>query len=92
MDLNELARAEIEGGAFRLTREDLEALLDRVDVLREDPTGIAGRIRTLRFDGTVLVQERNPEGEYFLRTLGSEERAARFVESRLRAYERMWDG
>ncbi len=81
-----------EDRVISFAREDLDALLELTEVLRQGTTGIAGRIRTLRFGDRILVQERNPEGEHFLRVLPSEEVAARFVDARLAAYERMWDG
>lgn len=92
MDLSEFTRMNDEDRVTSLTRQDFDALLAQTEVLREDATGIAGRIRTLRFEGAIMVQERNPEGEHFLRILPSEEAAARFVDARLAAYERMWDG
>ena len=75
-----------------ITREELASLLDQTETEREDDTGIAGLIRTLRLDDYVLVQERTPEGDHFVRKLPSEKAAKRFVEARLASYERMWDG
>lgn len=75
-----------------ISKNDLAPLLEQVEILREDKTSIAGLIRTLRSGGLVLAQERTPEGEHFVRKLDSEEAARRFVEARLAAYERMWDG
>jgi hypothetical protein len=80
------------GGIARLDRAALDRLIETGELLREDRSALAGSIRTLRHDGRILVQERNPEGELFLRAFSSEAAAARFVQSRLDAYERMWDG
>jgi len=75
-----------------LSRDDLTEFLGLTEVVREDPTGIAGRIRTVRLGDRVLAQERTPKGRIYLRRLASEDAARRFVQSRLDAYERMWDG
>ncbi len=72
--------------------EELGSLIEQTDTLREIDTGIAGRIRILRSDDRILVQERTPKGRYFVRELPSIQAAAAFAEARLAAYERMWDG
>ena len=78
--------------AVELSEADLAPLLEEAELVRRDQTGIAGSIRTLRLGKRVLVQERNQEGRHFVRGLPSEDAARRFVEARLAAYERMWDG
>lgn len=75
-----------------ITPDELERLLGAAQLVRDDPTGVAGPIRTLRYGGRVLVQERNPEGELFVRSFACQDVARRFVDARLAAYERMWDG
>jgi hypothetical protein len=72
--------------------EQLQGLLDRADELREDPTGPAGPIRTLRIGQHFLVQESTPNGEQVMRRFTTPEVAERFVSARLAAYNRMWDG
>jgi hypothetical protein len=84
---------ELDGGeVVAVSRDDLAALLDLAEITQDDSTGIAGRIRTLRLGDRVLVQERTPKGQLYIRKLESVEAAHRFVQSRLDAYERMWDG
>lgn len=83
---------EIGREAVAFPREDLGLLLEQAETLREVSTGIAGRIRILRADDRVLLQERTPEGDFYVRELPSEEAATGFVDARLAAYERMWDG
>ncbi len=80
------------GDAVAISKEDLAPLLDPAETVREDSTSIAGRIRTLRDGDLVLVQERNPNGDHFVRRVPSVEVAERFVSARLASYERMWDG
>ena len=91
MELDAIIR-RLDDEVVEVSRDDLAALLDLSVVASESSTGIAGRIRTLRLRDRVLVQERTPKGQHYVRRLASEELARRFVQSRLDAYERMWDG
>ena len=75
-----------------LESEMLVALLEEADVIRDDDTCLAGRIRVLLLDGVILVQERTPKGQILVRRLADEGTAHRFVDDRLAVYERMWDG
>ena len=92
MELDAMIRRLDDDEVVELSRDDLTEFLGLTEVVREDPTGVAGRIRTLRLDDRVLVQERTPKGRIYIRELASEGAAGRFVRSRLDAYERMWDG
>lgn len=92
MNLNEIIRRLTEGPTLPLTTEERDVVLKAAEIVREDRTSIAGAIRTLKLGNLVLIQERTPKGENFVRKLASEESAQRFVQSRLDAYERMWDG
>ena len=87
MKIHEIGREVVS-----FPREELSSLLEQTETLREVSTGIAGHIRILRSDDRILIQERTPDGDHFVRELPSLEAAAAFVEARLAAYERMWDG
>ena len=91
MELDAIIR-RLDDEVVEVSRDDLAALLDLSVVASESSTGLAGRIRTLRLGDRVLVQERTPKGQHYVRRLASEDAARRFVQSRLDAYERMWDG
>lgn len=86
--LDELARSS----PARLAGEQLNALLDAADLVREENTGVAGPLRVLMLDDVVLVQEQTPQRELLLRTRSTLEEAMEFVDRRLQIYERMWDG
>mgnify|MGYP001818406341 FL=1 len=91
MELDAIIR-RLDDEVVEVSHDDLAALLDLSVVASESSTGLAGRIRTLRLGDRVLVQERTPKGQHYVRRLASEDAARRFVQSRLDAYERMWDG
>jgi hypothetical protein len=92
VEIDELVGEIARGEPMALDRSDVERLLAAAETVAEARTGVAGPIRTLRLRGRVMVLESNPSGEHFVRALGSEAVAGRFVESRLAVYERMWDG
>jgi hypothetical protein len=72
--------------------EELSEFLEAAEVIRADDTCVAGWIRILRVNDHFAVQEQTPDGEVLVRRLDSREAAERFVEHRLKDYERMWDG
>ena len=92
MEGTEVVRQLEELAVLALDREDLEKLLHQCDTIRADDTCIAGLIRILSIEGNIVVQEQTQDGEVLIRRLDSREAAERFVEHRLAAYERMWDG
>jgi hypothetical protein len=92
MSIDEIVELLDNGRVVEITSRDLSSILEHGETRREDRTGIAGTIRTLSLGDRVLVQERTPEGDYFVRRLPSEQAARLFVDARLAAYERMWDG
>ncbi len=92
MERSEVIRQIEKLAIVVLDQEDLGKLLDDSDTIRAENTCVAGLIRILSLEGRLLVQEQTPEGEVLIRRLGSREAAEQFVEHRLAAYERMWDG
>jgi hypothetical protein len=81
-----------EQAIIALDREKLPELLEVAEVIRADDTCVAGWIRILLINDRFAVQEQTPSGVVLLRRLISRDAAERFVEARLRDYERMWDG
>jgi hypothetical protein len=75
-----------------LSREEWETLADGFEVLEDRDTGLAGRLLLTRGPaGFVVVEEPDPTRRA-LRRFVEEEKARRFIQDRLEAYERMWDG
>jgi len=92
LDTGELMREISQKVVAIIDRGDLAALLERAEVVREEDTILAGRIRILSLDEQVLVQEETPDRDVLVRELVSIDEANRLVDSRLADYERMWDG
>lgn len=90
--LEGLLKSLKERSPVPLAREELASLLETARLVREENTGVAGKIRVLVADGTVLVQEETPKHDILLRSRPRLEEAMEFVDRRLALYERMWDG
>jgi len=75
-----------------LSAQDLEDLLSQGEVLQEVGTQLRDMIRIVDWQGTLLVQEKTNKEEYIIRKMASREQAGQFIQQRLGAYERMWDG
>lgn len=75
-----------------LAPEELTELLESSVVLSENDTRMCGPIRILDLDRTIAVQEQAREGRLLLRGMPAVEEARRFVDERLEAYQRLWDG
>ena len=92
LDTDEIIREAAEKSVVKIDREELDAVLERAEVIRSADTALAGWIRILSLGTHVLVQEETPEREVLLRRLPSVDAANRLVDERLADYERMWDG
>jgi hypothetical protein len=92
MEAAEVIRQIEQQAIVALDAEDLSPLLEASVTLRAHDTCLAGWIRILSLEGHVLVQEQTLDGEVLIHRLGTLEAAELFVEHRLNAYERMWDG
>lgn len=71
------------------TWERLEA---EGEPLRSEDTSISGWIHVVRREGEVLVLEEAPRSRLLLRRFAERAAADAFVDRRLAAYDRMWDG
>ena len=88
----ELLRQLAQRPVVALSLEELGELLESAETWREIDTRINGWIRILGMDGAVLIQEQAPDGDVLVRRVPALGDAEVFVESRLVAYERQWDG
>ena len=88
----ELERRLATERVVELDAGEVDDLLANGQVVREADTGIAGAIRILEVDGMVVVQEHTRDRRPVARRLADAAAADRFVDDRLAAYDRMWDG
>jgi hypothetical protein len=92
VDIDALLEGLGEASRLDLSPDELTALLEEADLVREEDTCISGMIRILRLRNTVMVQEETPEDEIVVRIRPTVKAAEEFVAGRLETYERMWDG
>jgi hypothetical protein len=86
--LDELGRVHV----LLIAEQELDGLLKEARLVRQRDTFVSGLIRVLEYHGSIIVQEYTDKNEAALRKGASIEAAERFVEDRLRVYEKMWDG
>ncbi|MBD3334117.1 MAG: hypothetical protein GF355_01210 [Candidatus Eisenbacteria bacterium] len=70
----------------------LSELLKACRIVREEKTAVCAPIRILQCGDSVYVQETSDRNEILVRRMASEAEAEGFVDRRLEAYDRMWDG
>jgi len=71
---------------------ELNDLLSVAKVIEEKDTHISDKIRLLKLNGELLVQEKSNKNEYILRLLPNRKEADLFISERMETYDRMWDG
>jgi len=76
----------------QISAQDLATLLASAEVLREENTGVAGLLRVVDLDRKLFIQEETPQKLILARPRSNLDEAMAFVDRRLKAYERMWDG
>ena len=72
--------------------EDLEELLSHSKILIEKETHLSDKIRLLKINETLIIQEKSDKGEIIIREISTINAAEDFIKERLEIYDRMWDG
>ena len=58
----------------------------------EENTYISDKIRLLKFEDDLIIQEKTTKNEYLIRNVKTKKEAEDFIRERLEIYNRMWDG
>ncbi|RLD17191.1 hypothetical protein DRI50_00065 [candidate division KSB1 bacterium] len=90
--MDELVEATRKEKYIVITEEQLQELLNATQVIEEHDTMVSDKIRLLRYNDYLFVQEKSDKGEYLLRGFESELEARQFIMDRMKIYEDMWDG
>ncbi len=90
--MDELIEASRKAKYIIISSEQLQTLLDACELIQEHDTMVSDKLRLLRYNDHVFVQEKSDKGEYLLRHFDSELEARQFVMDRMKIYEDMWDG
>lgn len=92
MSLTELMAALDQAPAVKLARKDWPGLRRHFTQTEEHDTGLAGMLRVGKLSGKLVAVEEATPTHLAVRALPSAARARTFVQERLAAYDRMWDG
>ena len=82
----------IENKKIFFSLDELENILSFSEIIFEEDTLISDKIRILKLDDKIIVQEKTDKNEIALHLLADEKNATEFVNKRLETYEKMWDG
>jgi hypothetical protein len=75
-----------------ISEVELKELLSLSKLVIEENTYISDKIRLLKYNHELLLQERTTKDEYLIRVMKTQNEAEDFIKDRLDVYNRMWDG
>jgi len=75
-----------------INEADLIELLSHSEVIIQKDTYISDKIRLLKFNDELILQEKTTKDECLIRIVKTKKEAEGFIEQRLEIYNRMWDG
>jgi len=75
-----------------INKEDLNEILLKSKILIEKDTHISDKIRLLKLNDELILQEKTTKDEYLIRIMKSKKEAEKFIKQRLEIYDKMWDG
>ena len=75
-----------------ITEDELHDLLTVAKIIEERDTHISDKIRLLKINGELIVQEKSNKNEFLLRLMKNKKEADLFIDERMETYDRMWDG
>lgn len=75
-----------------ISEDELEEFLSRSEIMIEKDTLISDKIRLLKFNNELILQEKTTKDEYLIRVMKTKKEAEEFIKQRLEIYDKMWDG
>jgi hypothetical protein len=75
-----------------ISEPELNELLSHSKMIIEENTYISDKIRLLKFEDDLIIQEKSTKDEYLVRVMKTKKEAEEFIKERLDIYNRMWDG
>ena len=77
---------------LKISEPELNELLSHSKMIIEENTYISDKIRLLKFNDNLLIQEKTTKEEFLVRSMKTKKEAEDFIKQRLDIYNRMWDG
>lgn len=75
-----------------ISEPELNELLSHSKMIIEENTYISDKIRLLKFNDDLILQEKTTKDEYLIRVMKSKKETEQLIKQRLEIYNRMWDG
>ena len=75
-----------------ISEAELNELLSKSELILEENTYISDKIRLLKYDDDLLIQEKSTKEEFLIRRMNTRKEAEDLIKERLDIYNRMWDG
>jgi hypothetical protein len=75
-----------------ISKEELHDILLSSEIIVEKDTLISDKIRLLKFQNELLIQEKSNKDEFLIRIMKSNKEAENFIKNRMETYDKMWDG
>jgi len=75
-----------------ISEPELNELLSHSKMIIEENTYISDKIRLLKFNDDLILQEKTTKDEYLIRVMKSKKETEELIKQRLEIYNRMWDG
>jgi hypothetical protein len=92
MNLEKILSAAKKNKYSIINNEELEKLLSQSQTLIEKDTHISDKIRLLKIDNDLIIQEKTTKDELLIRIVKTKKEAEHLIEQRLEIYDKMWDG
>ena len=73
-------------------QDNLKELLFQSKIIIEKDTHISDKIRLLKLDNDLIIQEKTTRDEIIIRIMKTKKEAEEFIKQRLEIYDSMWDG
>jgi hypothetical protein len=75
-----------------ISEPELNELLSQSNIIIEENTYISDKIRLLKFEDVLIIQEKTTKNEYLIRVMKTKKEAEELIKQRLEIYDKMWDG
>ena len=92
MNIESLIKKAKKNKYVIISQNQLNNLLSYSKLIQEKESQISGKIRLLKFNGELLIQEKTGKDELLIRLMKTKEEADYFIKERLEIYDKMWDG
>ena len=92
MNIESLIKKAKKNKYVIISQNQLNNLLSYSKLIQEKESQISGKIRLLKFNGELLIQEKTDKDEFIVRLMKTKEEADYFIKERLEIYDKMWDG